>query len=121
VDERIAHIGARVMVHHYSCCGTCPHCLTGWSQMCVEGSVVFGVTAHGAHAPYMTVPAHTLVPVPDEISFATGAAISCGTGTAFGALRRMGLSGRDTIAIVGQGPVGLSAAQLAAGMGAGVI
>jgi threonine dehydrogenase-like Zn-dependent dehydrogenase len=121
VRERTACIGARVMVHHYTGCGACPHCLTGWSQMCVEGSIVYGVTGNGAHAPYMKVPAHTLVPLPEELSFATGAAISCGTGTAYGALRRMNLSGRDTIAVVGQGPVGLSATQLAAAMGARVI
>ena len=51
----------------------------------------------------------------------TGAAISCGTGTAYQALRRINLAGGDTIAIVGQGPVGLSATQLAAAMGARVI
>jgi threonine dehydrogenase-like Zn-dependent dehydrogenase len=74
-----------------------------------------------AHAPYMKVPAHTLVTLPDELSFATGAAISCGTGTAYQALRRMKLAGGDTIVIVGQGPVGLSATQLAAAMGARVV
>ncbi len=121
VSERAARVGARVMVHHYSGCGACPHCLTGWSQMCVEGSIVYGVTGNGAHAPYMKVPAHTLVPMPEELSFATGAAISCGTGTAYQALRRMQLRGGQTIAIVGQGPVGLSATQLAAAMGARVI
>jgi threonine dehydrogenase-like Zn-dependent dehydrogenase len=121
VDKRAAPVGARVMVHHYSGCGTCQHCQTGWSQMCVAGSTVYGVTGHGAHAPYMKVPAHTLVPLPAELSFSTGAAISCGTGTAYQALRRMNLSGHDTIAIVGQGPVGLSATQLAAAMGARVI
>jgi threonine dehydrogenase-like Zn-dependent dehydrogenase len=121
VGERRARIGARVMVHHYTGCGTCRQCLTGWSQMCVEGSIVYGVTGHGAHAPYMKVPAHTIVPLHDELSFATGAAISCGTGTAYSALRRMHLTGGDTIAVVGQGPVGLSATQLAAEMGARVI
>ena len=49
------------------------------------------------------------------------AAISCGTGTAYQALRRMNLAGGDTIAMVGQGPVGLSATQFAAAMGARVI
>jgi 2-desacetyl-2-hydroxyethyl bacteriochlorophyllide A dehydrogenase len=121
VAEGVARVGDRVMVHHYTGCGTCPHCATGWSQMCVNGSTVYGATGHGAHAPRMKVPAHTLVPLPEELSFATGAAISCGTGTAFGALRRMNLSGRDTVAVVGQGPVGLSATQLAAAMGARVI
>jgi threonine dehydrogenase-like Zn-dependent dehydrogenase len=121
VDTRNAKPGARVMVHHYSGCGVCPHCRTGWSQMCAEGSTVYGVTGHGAHAPYMKVPAHTLVPLPEDLSFSTGAAISCGTGTAYQALRRMNLAGGDTLAIVGQGPVGLSATQLAAAMGARVI
>jgi threonine dehydrogenase-like Zn-dependent dehydrogenase len=121
VGEGTARIGARVMVHHYTGCGSCRHCLTGWSQMCVDGSIVYGVTGHGAHAPYMKVPAQTLVPLPDELSFATGAAISCGTGTAYQALRRMKLTRGDTIAVVGQGPVGLSATQLAAEMGARVI
>jgi threonine dehydrogenase-like Zn-dependent dehydrogenase len=121
VDPRAARIGARVMVHHYSGCGICPHCRGGWAQMCVEGSTVYGVTGHGAHAPYMKVPADTLVALPEELSFATGAAISCGTGTAYQALRRMKVAGGDTIAVVGQGPVGLSATQLAVAMGARVI
>ncbi len=121
VDERAVRVGTRVMVHHYSGCGACRHCQTGWTQMCSDGSVVYGMTGHGAHAPYMKVPAHTLVALPDDLSFATGAAISCGTGTAYQALRRMNLAGGDTIAIVGQGPVGLSATQLAADMGARVI
>jgi threonine dehydrogenase-like Zn-dependent dehydrogenase len=82
---------------------------------------VYGATGNGAHAKYMKVPVRTLVPLPDELSFETGAAISCGTGTAFGALRRIGLRGEDTLAVFGQGPVGLSAVQLAASMGARVI
>ena len=69
----------------------------------------------------MKVPVSTLVPLPDSLSFVTGAAISCGTGTAWGALRRVQLQGGETIAIFGQGPVGLSATQLAVEMGARVI
>jgi len=114
-------VGDRVMCHHYWGCGVCEQCRVGWSQLCGEGFVVYGATADGAHAPYMKVPARTLVPLPDELSFATGAAISCGTGTAFGALVRLDLSGRDTIAIFGQGPVGLAGVQLAKSMGARVI
>jgi threonine dehydrogenase-like Zn-dependent dehydrogenase len=69
----------------------------------------------------MKAPAYTVVPLPDELSFEAGAAISCGTGTAYGALRRLTLSGNDTLAIFGQGPVGLSATMLAKAMGARVI
>jgi len=49
------------------------------------------------------VPVSTLVPLPDSLSFITGAAISCGTGTAWGALRRIQLQGGETIAIFGVG------------------
>jgi threonine dehydrogenase-like Zn-dependent dehydrogenase len=122
VSDKQARIGMRVMQHHYRGCGVCAHCSTGWMQLCVEGvAEVYGVTGHGAHSKYMKCPARTLVPLPDELSFDTGAAISCGTGTAWGALHRLGLQGDDTIAIFGQGPVGLSATQLAAALGARVI
>jgi threonine dehydrogenase-like Zn-dependent dehydrogenase len=59
--------------------------------------------------------------LPDELSFTTGAAISCGSGTAYNALRRINTSGRDTLAVFGQGPVGLAATQFGAAMGARVI
>src|SRR6201999_995525 len=103
VTSKEARIGERVMVHHYQGCTQCNHCRSGWQQLCQE------------------VPANTLVPLPDELTFSAGAAIACGSGTAYSALRRMNLSGNDTIAIFGQGPVGLSATQLAKAMGARVI
>ncbi|MDD9984043.1 MAG: zinc-binding dehydrogenase [Gammaproteobacteria bacterium] len=113
--------GARVMCHHYRGCGVCSDCRSGWQQLCSDGFVVYGATAHGSHARYMSVPASTLVPLPEELSFAEGAAISCGTGTAFGAIRRMNLTGRDTLAVFGVGPVGLSVVMIAHQMGARVI
>jgi threonine dehydrogenase-like Zn-dependent dehydrogenase len=121
VSEREAPIGQRVMDHHYAGCGVCRHCRVGWSQLCREGIVVYGVTANGGHAEYLKVPARTLVPLPDELSFAEGAAVACGTGTAYGALRRMNLAGGSTLAVFGQGPVGISATLLGAKMGARVI
>ena len=121
VTDKEAWVGQRVMDHHYDGCGTCKHCRGGWTQMCLEGAVVYGSGRHGGHAKYMKVPVPTLVPLPDALSFVTGAAISCGTGTAWGALKRVNLRGGETIAIFGQGPVGLSATQFAAAMGARVI
>lgn len=122
VPENQAKVGLRVMQHHYRGCGVCEHCSTGWMQLCVEGvKEVYGATGHGAHAKYMKCPARTLVPLPDALSFEAGAAISCGTGTAWGALHRLDLQGDQTIAVFGQGPVGLSATLLAAEMGARVI
>lgn len=117
-----ARIGARVMVHHYYGCSGCEDCRAGWPQMCRAVPVkVYGIDSDGGHAPYMKVPAGTLVPLDERLSFAAGAAISCGTGTAWGAFERMDVTGRDTIAIFGQGPVGLSATLLAKAQGARVI
>lgn len=121
VTEDQAPIGQRVMIHHYSGCGHCKHCLVGYTQMCLKGNTVYGFSGHGGHAPYMIVKPFMLVPMPDVITFAEGAAISCGTGTAYLALKRLDVSGRDTLAVFGQGPVGLSATMLGKAMGARVI
>ena len=121
VAADFAPVGARVMNHHYKGCGRCKHCRVGWSQLCRSGITVYGMTGHGGHAPFMKAPAFTMVPLPDELSFEEGAAISCGTGTAYGALKRIDVSGRDTLAVFGQGPVGLSATMLGHAMGARVI
>lgn len=122
VEGPLSTVGTRVMVHHYIGCKSCGHCKSGWPQMCCDvPMVVYSADAHGGHAPYMKVAVETLVPLDDRLSFAAGAAISCGTGTAWGAFERMGLSGRDTLAVFGQGPVGLSATMLAKAQGARVI
>lgn len=122
VPETQAKVGDRMMCHHYQGCAQCGHCRSGWQQLCQEVPVkVYGSNSHGGHAKYLKVPANTMVPLHEELSFSAGAAISCGSGTAYGALRRMNISGRDTIAIYGQGPVGLAATQFAKAMGARVI
>jgi threonine dehydrogenase-like Zn-dependent dehydrogenase len=121
VSEKEAPTGMRIMDHHYAGCGICNHCRVGWSQLCRAGITVYGVTAHGGHADYLKVPVRTIVELPEELSFAEGAAVACGTGTAFSALKRMSINGGDTLAVFGQGPVGLSATVLAAAMGARVI
>jgi 2-desacetyl-2-hydroxyethyl bacteriochlorophyllide A dehydrogenase len=122
VREEEARIGQRVMVHHYLGCGMCASCRSGWTQMCERRMpTAYGYTADGGHAELMVVGVSTLVPLPDELSFTAGAAISCGTGTAWGALRRLRVTGDQTVAIFGQGPVGLSATLLAISLGARVI
>lgn len=121
VDPTKFKAGDRVIVFHYNGCGVCDHCRTGWTQMCDSGADVHGIVVHGGHADFQRVPVSALVKMPDEISFVGGAAIACGTGTAYGALCRLGISARDTLVVFGLGPVGLSAVQLAAAMGVEVI
>lgn len=112
--------GMRVMIHHYRGCMQCWLCQMGYTQMCAQARVM-GTDIHGGNAGYLLAPVYSLVELPEELSFEEGAAIACGTGTAYAALKRLDVSGRDTLAIFGQGPVGLSATQLATAMGARVI
>lgn len=115
-------VGDRVMIHHYAGCGRCGACRAGWTQMCTtRAPLVYGKNAHGAHAPFMQVAARSALRLSDSLSFEAGAAIGCGTGTAWGALERLGDIGGSDVVVFGQGPVGLSATMLAAARGARVI
>ena len=115
-------VGDRIMMHHYSGCGTCKMCRIGYTQMCVVGRETYGGGMHGGgHEDFQLCPASTCVPLPDEVSFPEGAALACGTGTAFFGIKRLNLTGTDTVAIFGQGPVGLSATMFASAMGARVL
>lgn len=122
VEPALAKVDDRVMVHHYWGCGACANCRVGWSQLCqVQAPIVYGIGAHGGHARYIKIPARTAIKLSEPLSFEAGAAIACGTGTAFAALKRLSVRAGDTVAVFGQGPVGLAGTQLAAAMGAEVI
>ncbi len=114
-------VGDRVIMHHYSGCLRCSMCRIGYTQMCLQHHEVYGYSADGGHQDYMVVPAYTCISMPDELDFAAAAACACGTGTAFQAIKRLNVIGSETVAIFGQGPVGLSATMFAAQMGARVI
>lgn len=117
-----AKIGDRVIVHHYDGCRNCRYCREGWTQLCATSKIIFGgPNGHGGHADFMKVPAHTLIRLPDELSFKAGAAIACGFGTAFGAIKRINPTGDETLVVIGQGPVGQSATILGHAFGCRVI
>lgn len=120
VTESQAPTGMRAICFHYAGCGQCMHCWGGRPQLCDE-TIGYGGTGHGGHAEYLVVPASTLVPLREELTFAAGACIACGTGTAYGALKRLPELAGATIAVFGQGPVGASVTLLAGAMGARVI
>ena len=82
----------------------------------IDGAIV-RMRAFGTCASHIVVPCAQAVDLPEALSFTEGAAISCGTGTAFGAIRRIGMEGGATLMVMGQGPVGLSATMLGAAMG----
>ncbi|MFW6174263.1 MAG: zinc-dependent alcohol dehydrogenase family protein [Chloroflexota bacterium] len=120
----LVQVGDRVINHHYLGCGHCRYCRQGYSQLCLNPgphTKYYGGTAHGGHGEYMVCHERTCVPLPDELSFEVGAMLACGSTTAWLALNKLDVSGRDVLAIFGQGPVGVAATMLGTEMGARVI
>ena len=114
-------VGDRVMVYHIQGCGHCKYCRAGWMLHCQVAKRSYGWDIHGGHADMILVKAANCVRIPDELSFVDGACCACGVGTAYQASKRVGISGRDRVAVFGLGPVGLGGVMLAKAMGAQVI
>jgi threonine dehydrogenase-like Zn-dependent dehydrogenase len=119
--ERV-RVGDRVVVYHISGCGQCDECRRGYQISCTSPHrQAYGWQRDGGHAEYLLAEEVTCLPLPDSLSYVDGALVSCGFGTAYEALLRLDVSGRDTLLVTGLGPVGLAAAMLAKGMGAGPV
>jgi threonine dehydrogenase-like Zn-dependent dehydrogenase len=114
--------GDRVVVYHISGCGVCDECRSGYLIGCTDPSrAAYGWQRDGGHAEFLLADEQTCLPLPDSLSYVDGALVSCGFGTAYEALLRLGVSGRDSVLVTGLGPVGLAAAMLARALGAGPI
>ena len=112
--------GERVLLYPVSGCGLCPECRRGSMADCTSPLCsTYGRQRDGGMAPYILAEEKDLIPLPDALTFLGGAVISCAFGPAYEALERTGLSGRDTVLVVGLGPVGLAVLVLARAMGAG--
>src|SRR3954465_13059146 len=114
--------GDRVVVYHIAGCGICEQCRRGYLIGCTDPSrAAYGWQRDGGHADYILAEERTCLAMPDSLSYVDGALVSCGFGTAYEALVRLDVSGRDNLLITGLGPVGLAAAMLARAMGVGPI
>lgn len=112
--------GERVLINVPVGCGRCEFCLQGWTVSCKDRGKR-GITIPGSDADYLVVPANILLPLPDEMSYLEGMLCACNVGTAYQAIRRLNLTGRDTVVIFGAGPVGSSVLLLAQALGAQTI
>ena len=111
--------GDRVLLYHISGCGCCDDCKAGYMISCHnESRAAYGWQRNGGHAPYLLAEENTCVHLPDGLTYLDGALIACGFGTAWEALTRMRVNGRDRLLVVGLGPVGLAAAMLGKALGA---
>jgi threonine dehydrogenase-like Zn-dependent dehydrogenase len=119
--ERIK-VGDRVVVYHISGCGQCEDCRRGYQISCSSPArAAYGWQRNGGHADLLLAEERDLLVLPDELTFLDGACVACGFGTAYEALCRIDVSGRDRLLVVGLGPVGLAAGLLGKAMGAPLV
>ncbi|MEU8436684.1 zinc-dependent alcohol dehydrogenase family protein [Streptomyces sp. NPDC029216] len=115
--------GDRVTVPFVCACGNCADCAAGDHQVCARQTQP-GFTHWGSFAEYVALD-HAdvnLVAVPEELSYATAAALGCRFATAFRAVVAQGrVKAGEWVAVHGCGGVGLSAVMIAAAAGARVV
>jgi threonine dehydrogenase-like Zn-dependent dehydrogenase len=112
-------VGDRVCVYHISGCGQCDDCVRGYQISCSSPArAAYGWQRDGGHADLILAQERDCVVLPDFVTFLDGACVACGFGTAYEALLRAQVSGRDSLAVVGLGPVGLAAGLLGGKLGA---
>jgi threonine dehydrogenase-like Zn-dependent dehydrogenase len=127
-DVKGYDIGQRVFVTADTPCGQCYDCLGNPNgRGChADGTIAafhFAVLRDGAHAEHVVVPyaQGNLTPIPDAVTDEQAVVMACGGSTGFGGIESSELRMGDTVAIVGQGPVGLAATVAARLRGAGYV
>ena len=111
-----AEVGARVAVYPLLPCGACPSCRRRLFECCSDYSY-YGSRRDGGLAEFAAVRSENLVPLPDGVSDAE-AAMSEPAAVALHALNRAELRKGECAVILGAGPMGLLAAQIARARGA---
>jgi 2-desacetyl-2-hydroxyethyl bacteriochlorophyllide A dehydrogenase len=115
------HEGDRVAVYNFVGCGRCRPCSTGRESLCLEPVGQLGFSLPGGFADVVRAPAQNLVPLPDAVSFETGALLACSGMSVVHASRLAGVGLGETVVVNGVGGVGLMAIQVAVAAGARVI
>lgn len=111
-------IGDRVTSEpHQRVCGICKYCRTGLIHLCSEKrSPGWGID--GAMTTYIKLPERLLHKLPDNVSFLEGAVIEPASTVTHAVIERGKISPEDYVVIMGPGPIGLIAAQVARSSGA---
>jgi L-iditol 2-dehydrogenase len=112
-------IGTRVTVEtHAKVCGKCRFCNTGQYNLCMN-RVAFGYGTNGAFTSYVVVPVNRVHELPANVSFEEGALTEPTAVVHHAIVDRTPLMHGSTVAILGPGPIGLLALQMAKKMGTG--
>jgi threonine dehydrogenase-like Zn-dependent dehydrogenase len=106
VDVAGLRVGQLVTVNPVMSCHACPACLSGQEQWCPR-RVVFGVAREipAAFAERFTVPASSIVPLPDDMPEELGALVEP-MAVGYHAVRRGQPVPDDRVLVIGGGPIG---------------
>jgi L-iditol 2-dehydrogenase len=117
-------VGDRVVVEAHRGCMRCENCVRGRYTACLnygraeKGHRAMGMSVDGGFAEYVVNHVSTLYRLPDSISFDEAVMITT-AGTSMYAIDTLGgLVAGDTVAVLGPGPVGLTAIQILRALGA---
>jgi len=121
VGEGITRVrpGDRVAARAKLPCGSCPLCLEGRDHLCRKGPII-GFQLPGCFAERALLPEIALVRVDDRISDSEAACLQS-LSDSVAAVETAGLTIGDSVAIYGQGSMGLECLQIARSSGAGLI
>jgi 2-desacetyl-2-hydroxyethyl bacteriochlorophyllide A dehydrogenase len=108
--------GARVAVNLVRNCGVCYQCRKGQGNLCLNPNLI-GFHSNGGFAEYAVVPASNCHLLPEGMSWEAGASIDPVT-SALAAVQKAGIGPEDRVVVLGPGPIGLYACQLARLQGA---
>lgn len=113
VGGNIHHVkvGDRAVAEHVIGCGACFYCRQGKRNLCIKPTVI-GLHKPGALAEYIAVPADLVYPLPQELDYDAGVLVEP-LSIAVYAVRKASVSVGSTVAVVGQGPIGLFVDQVA--------
>ena len=109
-------VGDRVFYHRGVPCGNCPYCKAGQPSLC-RSVINVGEDTPGCLAEYFAVPARMIAAVPAEISDFEAAALQPLV-SIVGAVAGARVEPGDTVTVIGLGPMGLDALQVARVCGA---
>lgn len=119
---RRLRLGDRVVVYHISGCGQCDDCRRGYQISCTSSRrAAYGWQRDGGHADLLLAEERDLLVLPEPLTYLDGACVACGFATAYEALCRLWIDGRDRLLVTGLGPVGLAAGLLGRAMGATIV
>lgn len=103
--------GDRVVVHTVVACGQCPACRYGDTMGC-EYYDELGSKRDGGFAEYCAVPARSLFKLPDHVTLEAGALVEP-LANAVSCVRQSNIKLGESVVVIGPGPIGLLAVQVA--------